>query len=106
MSITATRPLHVVHAVRSLEVGGLENGVVNLVNALADGFRHTVICMERVGPLRARLRDHAEIVTLGPGAVRGPLACVRIAAVLRRLRPDIVHSRNWPTIDAIPAARM
>jgi sugar transferase (PEP-CTERM/EpsH1 system associated) len=106
MNTMPKRPLHVAHVVRSLEVGGLENGVVNLVNALTDGFKHTVICVESVGRLRGRLREHADVLTLGRGATRGPLACVRVAAVLRRLRPDIVHSRNWPAIDAIPGARL
>ena len=33
---------HVVHVVDSLAVGGMESGVVNLINALSRGGRHTV----------------------------------------------------------------
>ena len=79
MSATASRPLHVAHTVRSLEVGGLENGVVNLINALHDGFRHTVICTETMGRLRTRLPEQVQVLALGPGATRGPLACVKAA---------------------------
>ena len=45
-----TRPL-VVHVVHSLETGGLENGVVNLVNTAGERFRHAVICLTDRGLL-------------------------------------------------------
>ena len=100
----AQSPL-VVHVVYRFSVGGLENGVVNLVNGLADAFRHTVLCLEGTGPLRERLPDKVDVLAPGPVA-RGSLAWLRLAAILRHLRPDIVHSRNWPTVDAIPGARL
>jgi sugar transferase (PEP-CTERM/EpsH1 system associated) len=31
---------------------------------------------------------------------------VRLGILLRRLRPDVVHSRNWSAFDAVPAARL
>ncbi len=46
-------PLHVAHVLHSLEVGGTENGVVNLVTRLG-GVRHSVIAMTTAGPLAAR----------------------------------------------------
>ena len=104
MSPTPARP-HIVHVVRSLEVGGLENGVVNLVNGLAGDFRHTILCLEGAGPLRERLPETVDVLAPGPVA-RGSLACLRLAAILRHLRPDILHSRNWPSVDAIPGARL
>ena len=102
----STSALHVVHVIRSLEVGGLENGVVNLVNGLADQFRHTILCLEGLGPLQARVPSSVDVLAPDPGLARGPLACLRLARVLRGLRPDVVHCRNWPTIDAIPGARL
>jgi len=103
---TDPRAPHIVHVIRSLEVGGLENGVVNLVSGLADQFRHTILCLEGVGPLRARVPASVDVLAPDPRIARGPLACLRLARVLRRLRPDVVHSRNWPTVDAIPGARL
>ena len=38
------KPL-IAHVVNSLATGGLENGVVNLVNHAERRFRHAVICM-------------------------------------------------------------
>jgi sugar transferase (PEP-CTERM/EpsH1 system associated) len=96
----------VVHVVHSLETGGLENGVVNLVNTAGLRFRHIVVCMTTAGSLRARLNPGVEVVTIGkrPGHDLG--AFVRLIRLLRAVRPAIVHSRNWAALDAIPAARM
>ncbi|HVJ82783.1 MAG TPA: hypothetical protein VNC50_17065, partial [Planctomycetia bacterium] len=48
----APRSLHVVHGVLSLDVGGLERIVLNLVIAArAAGRRASVICIERPGTL-------------------------------------------------------
>jgi len=46
-------------------------------------------------------------VTLGKAAGEPMrLAMFRLLRVLRRLEPDLVHSRNWGAIEAVPAARL
>ena len=110
MSAAALRPVDarpvVVHAVHSLAVGGLENGVVNLVNGTATEFRHVVVCMTTEGPMRERLRPGVEVLALGKRRGHDVRAFVRLARTLRRLRPQIVHSRNWAAFDAVVAARL
>lgn len=98
--------LHVIHVLHSLGVGGTENGVVNLIRALEGEVRHTVVSMTGPGPLAARLPDDVELHCLGkrPGLDLGSV--VRLSRLLRRLRPDVVHSRNWGAFDAILAARL
>ena len=95
----------VVHVINSLAVGGLENGVVNLVNTTSR-FRHVIVCMTADGPLHGRLRPDVEVVVLGKRPGKDPWALLRLVRILRHLRPLIVHSRNWPAVDAIPAARV
>lgn len=100
----SARPL-VVHVVNSLAVGGLENGVINLANQ-AGGLRHVIVCLIEEGAMRSRLRPEVPVLILGkrPGHDLG--AFVRLVTLLRRLRPAIVHSRNWAAFDAVPAARL
>ncbi len=100
------RPLVVAHVVRSLEVGGLENGVVNVANAGASDIRHVIVCLRRVGALRARLAVNVDLVSLDRGEGHDVMGFVRLVRLLRRLGPVIVHSRNWTAFDAIPAARL
>ena len=99
------RPM-VVHVVHSLETGGLENGVVNLVNRESGQFRHVVVCMSGSGAMHERLDASVEVVTIGKRPGNDVRAFARLVRVFRRLGPGIVHSRNWPTVDAIPAARV
>jgi sugar transferase (PEP-CTERM/EpsH1 system associated) len=98
--------IHVVHVVDSLAIGGMENGLVNLINVPSPEIRHTVVTMSAKGPLAERLPEGVECHCIGkrPGIDVG--AVLRLAVLLRGLRPSIVHSRNWGAFDAIPAARM
>jgi sugar transferase (PEP-CTERM/EpsH1 system associated) len=99
------RPL-IAHVVNSLATGGLENGVVNLVNATVSRLRHVVICLTTEGVFRSRLDPGVEVFALGKRPGHDLRAFLRLAALLRRLRPAVMHSRNWATFDAIPAARI
>jgi sugar transferase (PEP-CTERM/EpsH1 system associated) len=96
----------VVHAVYSLGVGGTENGVVNLINALNSSFGHTVISMTDAGPLADRLPKGVEVHSLGKRPGIDVRAIARLAGLLRKLAPDLVHARNWAAFDAVPAARL
>ena len=98
--------IHVIHVLHSLAIGGTENGVVNLVQALSGEFRHTLIAMTDGGPLAARLPAGVAVQMLGKRPGNDVGALLRLAALLRRLAPGIVHSRNWGALDAVPAARL
>jgi sugar transferase (PEP-CTERM/EpsH1 system associated) len=96
----------VVHVVHSLGTGGLENGVVNLVNNAKPRFRHVIVCMTTQGVMRDRLRPDVEVFALGKRPGQDLAALLRLVRLIRRLRPAIVHSRNWAAFDAVPAARL
>jgi len=96
----------VTHVVYSLDVGGLENGLVNIVNDEAADFTHAIICVTRAGPLRARLRRDIEVFELGKQPGHDLKAFVRLIRLVRGLDPDVVHSRNWAALDAVVAARL
>jgi len=100
------RDVRVTHVVYTLDVGGLENGLVNIVNDEASGIRHAIICLKRVGALRGRLGRGVEVFELGKRPGHDVRAFVRLARLFRQLRSDIVHSRNWGTVDAVLAARL
>jgi sugar transferase (PEP-CTERM/EpsH1 system associated) len=99
------RPI-VAHVVYALGTGGLENGVVNVVNDPDSSFRHVVVCLATGGPLQARLRPGTAVFTVGKRDGQDPRAVWRLVRLLQSIRPDIVHSRNWATFDTILAARL
>lgn len=96
----------VAHVVHSLGIGGLENGVVNLVNWSTPGLRHVIVCMTGDGAFRARLRPGVEVFALGKRSGHDVRTFLELVRCLRRIRPQVVHSRNWGTFDAVLAARL
>jgi sugar transferase (PEP-CTERM/EpsH1 system associated) len=99
------RPL-VVHVMHAFDIGGLENGVVNLINRMPhDSYRHTVLALTRITEFRARVRrDDVEFIALGKGPGHAIRLYPRLHALFRRLRPAIVHTRNLAALEvAMPA---
>jgi sugar transferase (PEP-CTERM/EpsH1 system associated) len=94
-------PVLIVHLIYRLDYGGLENGLVNLVNRLpATRFRHAILCLAGYGEFRRRVaRDDVEVVSVDKREGKDPRAYLRVLGHLRRLRPDVVHTRNLGTID-------
>jgi sugar transferase (PEP-CTERM/EpsH1 system associated) len=100
-----SKPVHIVHVVHALDVGGLENGLVNILNRLDDHFAHTIVCLSRAGRMAERIKNpHVQIVEMHLPTDRFRFPILRLAREFRRLLPDIVHTRGWPTVDAICAA--
>jgi sugar transferase (PEP-CTERM/EpsH1 system associated) len=96
----SARPL-IAHVVVRFDVGGLENGVVNLINRLpADEFRHAIIALTQATDFSARLRRaDVTVHSLNKQSGKDPAAYVRLYGLLRKLRPDILHTRNVGTIE-------
>jgi sugar transferase (PEP-CTERM/EpsH1 system associated) len=87
--------LHICHIVLSLEPGGLENGVVNVVSGLDPReFRSSVCCLQRVGAFADRLGAGVAVTGMDLRPGNHPWMAVRIARLLRAWHADIVHTRN------------
>ncbi len=93
------RPL-IAHVLFRFDYGGLENGIVNLINGLDDAeFRHVVVALTESTSFRERLRDGIEVFELHKRPGKDFPAYGRLFRLLRRLRPAIVHTRNFGTLD-------
>lgn len=97
-----SRPL-ICHIIYRLAVGGLENGLVNLINNLpTDRYRHAVVCLTEATDFRDRIRfDRAEIYAIHKQPGKDILAYKRLWHLLRKLKPTIAHTRNLPTLDTL-----
>jgi sugar transferase (PEP-CTERM/EpsH1 system associated) len=96
----ARRPL-ILHVVHRFDTGGLENGLVNLINCLPEACgRHAVVALTECGGIVDRIeRPDVTLHALqkAPGSdLRSHRTFRRL---LRDLRPDIVHTRNIGTIE-------
>ncbi|MCC7079633.1 MAG: TIGR03088 family PEP-CTERM/XrtA system glycosyltransferase [Burkholderiales bacterium] len=84
-------------------MGGMENGVVNLINSMpADKYRHAIACVEDYTAFRERIRrPDVEVVALHRSRIGVWRLRRELYALFRRLRPAIVHSRNTSGLDAL-----
>ena len=103
--VADVRPL-IVHLVYRFDIGGLENGIVNLVNHMpADAYRHAVVALTEVTDFRARIRrDDVSFIALHKPPGHGIWLYPKLYALLRRLRPAVVHTRNLAALEAVVPA--
>lgn len=99
------RPL-VAHVLHRFDTGGLENGVVNLINHMPEhAFRHVVVALTEVTDFRTRLRrEDVPCIALHKMPGHGIKLYPRIWRLWRELRPAIVHTRNLAALEMQPAA--
>ena len=99
------RPL-IAHVIYRLDVGGLENGLVNIINRIpAERYRHAIISLTDISEFRQRIsRQDVALFALHKRPGNDIAMLVKLWRIFRDLRPDIVHSRNLAAMEAqLPA---
>jgi sugar transferase (PEP-CTERM/EpsH1 system associated) len=97
------KQLTVAHIIFRFSTGGLENGLVNLVNNLDEGrYRHLIICLSDYDLNFAdRIRtSNTELFRLQKRPGNDFRMLYRLYKLLKRLRPDVLHTRNFGTLEA------
>ena len=96
------RPL-VIHVVYRFDTGGLENGLVNLINHMpGQAFRHAVLALTEVTDFRHRVqRDDVEFIALHKAPGHAVALYPRLYRLFRKLRPAVVHTRNLAALECV-----
>ncbi|MBV8380709.1 MAG: TIGR03088 family PEP-CTERM/XrtA system glycosyltransferase [Paucibacter sp.] len=105
MNAADPRPL-VVHVMHRFDTGGLENGVVNLINHMPpERWRHAVLALTEVTDFRRRVRhEDVQFIALNKPPGQGFWQFPKLFSLFRTLRPAIVHSRNLAALETqLPA---
>ena len=102
------RPL-VMHLVYSFDVGGLENGVANLINHMpAERFRHAVVALTHCAPAFCQriTRPDVDFLSLHKPPGHGVKLYPRLYRLFRECRPAVVHTRNLAALECVVPARL
>jgi len=93
---------HIVHIVHRFDTGGMENGMVNLLNTLPpQRFRHSVIALTDYSDFSKRIdAQPVDFYALNRAPGHGLGWMVRLWKLLRKLKPDLVHTRNLAALEA------
>lgn len=104
-----SQPCHVVHIVYRFATGGLENVLVQLVNGLPQArYRHTIIALTQIdAAFAARIRrPDVELISLDKAPGQPYRLYPQMYRLLRRLRPDVVHTSNLAALEFMPVAML
>jgi sugar transferase (PEP-CTERM/EpsH1 system associated) len=96
------------HVVDNLGRGGLQNGLVNLINLLDSArFEHVVCAMRALDHVEAHVfGDGIRTLCIGAEAAHPRIQIPHLVRAIIDVQPDIVHSRNWAAVEAVAAARL
>lgn len=100
------RPL-VIHVVYSFDVGGLENGIVNLINRMPpERFRHMIVALTRCVPSFCERikRSDVTFMSIEKGEGHGVKLYPTLYRLFREHRPAIVHTRNLAALEMVVPA--
>ena len=104
---TSDGPLRVLHVLNRLDRGGTELIVLKLINGLSEiSFEHRIASLRGSDPALQNVTLPGGQLLLAGEADGFQFPLFRLVRMMRTYRPHIVHSRNWGTIEAIPAARL
>lgn len=95
------KPPLVAHVLHRFDVGGLENGLVTLINNMPEGrYRHAIVCLEDYTEFRRRIeRSDVSFLALNRRPGKDLALYPRLWRALRRLEPDLVHTRNLSALE-------
>lgn len=95
-------PPLIAHVIHRLGTGGMENGLVNLINHMPpERYRHAIVCLQGYTDFRQRIRrDDVEIFDVNKHQGHDFGAYRRLYKILRDLKPDILHTRNLSALES------
>lgn len=105
----ARRKINIAHLVYSLDTGGIENGVINLVNRMDhDQFYHYIICFTYATSFRNRITSkNVEVISLNKKPGNSLRLFFLLWNIFIKKNIDIAHSRGWATmLEGIISARL
>ncbi len=100
--------LRVLHVIDRMQVGGTEVGILKVINGLGhECFEHRICTIRGYDESFSRAGGfEGQLYVAGRLDSGFQFLLGRLARIMREYRPDIVHSRNWGAIEAMPAARL
>jgi len=101
MTDSQKQPPLIAHIIYALSVGGLENGLVNIINRMPhERYRHAIICLSGYDDFAKRIeRDDVRLFALNKRPGKDFDLYRRCFNLIRDLKPDIVHTRNLAALE-------
>jgi sugar transferase (PEP-CTERM/EpsH1 system associated) len=97
----------VAHLIYRFDIGGLERVMVNCINAMpSDKYSHVVIALTQVSSFSQHLKEGVELFQLNKASGKDLASHWRLFKLLRKIKPDILHTYNLAAIEYHPIAKL
>jgi sugar transferase (PEP-CTERM/EpsH1 system associated) len=96
--------IRVLHVLHSFSAGGLENGLVNIINGSPDHIQHELCTLTRNGNFVRRLIKPVVCHELHKQEGNDFRLILKLRRLFRNQRVDVIHTRNWAAFDGVLAA--
>lgn len=95
------QPPLITHIIYALKAGGLENGLVNIINNTPKNrYRHAIVCLTESDDFARRLTDQStKVIALHKKEGHDLGLYFRLWKTLFELKPAIVHTRNLASLE-------
>jgi glycosyltransferase involved in cell wall biosynthesis len=99
---------HLLHIFPSFGIGGVPLRMVRIINHFGKQFRHTVMALDNNFEAAAAIATELDVRLLptAPSTAGVLQTILRGAALLRRVRPDLLLTYNWGAIEWAMASRL
>jgi sugar transferase (PEP-CTERM/EpsH1 system associated) len=97
-------PIKVLHILHAFSHGGLENGIVNIINGSPQDITHELCILSSAGEFLGKIRNPIQCHELHRSPGNGAGLVLQLNRIMRQSGADIVHTRNWGAFDGVLAA--
>jgi sugar transferase (PEP-CTERM/EpsH1 system associated) len=98
------RSIRILHVLHAFSHGGLENGIVNIINRSPDHLIHELCFLHRGGEFLQRLTRPVAYHELHKRPGNDVRIIFRLRELFRQRDIDIIHTRNWAGFDGVLAS--
>jgi glycosyltransferase involved in cell wall biosynthesis len=107
-ALACASQLSMLHVFPSFGIGGVPLRMCRVINHFGKQFRHTIVALDGNLDAAAKLSSSIEIRLMTPTARKGGIIhdTVSAALTLRRVKPDLLITYNWGSIEWAIANRV
>jgi sugar transferase (PEP-CTERM/EpsH1 system associated) len=98
------RSIRILHVLHAFSAGGLENGIVNIINSSPEHLVHELCLLTQSGEFIDRLTRPVVVHEMNKKSGNGLRIIFQLRDLFRKRDFDIIHTRNWAAFDGVMAA--